>query len=170
MIFKKIYNVLSRICEPIACTCFALVVLVTFANVIFRYVFDNPLPWIEEFSYILYTYMVFFGLSLTHKRGSAVGVDIVVSLMPPKGQRIMNIISHILTIIIWIVLIVLGVKLATSKSTAFSVTPYLRMPYKYLYWFFPISGFFCEVELINRLVKLLRGEELNDPQPGDGVE
>lgn len=99
----------------------------------------------------------FFELSVTHKRNSAVGVDIVVAHLPEKARKVMDIISTVLTLGIWLVLVYLGAKLAiTTTSTC---TTYLRIPYHYIYWFFPISGFFCVVQLIRRLVLIIRGEE-----------
>lgn len=156
-VFKKIYCVLDKICEPISCFCLAAVVIVTFLNVLLRYLFSAPLGYIEEVSYLLYTFMVFFELSVTHKRNSAVGVDIVVAHLPEKARKAMDIISTVLTLGIWLVLVYLGAKLAiTTTSTC---TTYLRIPYHYIYWFFPISGFFCVVQLIRRLVLIIRGEE-----------
>ena len=154
--FKKIYNVLDKICEPIACFCLAFVVVLTFVNAVMRYAFDAPLGWIEEVSALLYTFMVYFGLSGTHKKNSAVGVDIVVSLLPPKGRRVMDTISVILTLVMWVVLVYLGCRLAYSTRASF--TSYLRIPYHYIYWFFPVSGFFCIVQLLHRLVEIFNGD------------
>ena len=155
-IFKKIYNVLDKICEPIACTCLAAVIVITFVNVVLRYFFSKPLGFIEEISTMLYTFTVFFGLSVTHKKDSAVSVDIVVSLMPKRFRRTMDVISTFLTLAVWVVLVYLGVMLAYStKSTT---TPYLHIPYHYIYWFFPISGFFCVVQLIRRIYLIVTGQ------------
>ena len=156
MWIKKIYKVLDKICEPIACTCLAAVVVLTFANVILRYVFSEPIGWTEEVSALLYTFMVFFGLSVTHKQGSAVGVDIIVSLMPAGARKVMDFASTVLTLILWIILVVLGYMLASSATSTF--TPYLRFPYKVIYWFYPISGFFCVVQLIFRLTQIIQGK------------
>lgn len=152
---KKIYSVLDKICEPIACFCLAFVIILTFGNALLRYVFSKPLGWAEEMSTLAYTFMVFFGLSGTLKTGSAVGVDIVVSLLPQKTRRVIDVFSTILSLVLWIVLVYLGAKLALqTKATA---TPYLRIPYKYIYWFVPVSGFFCVVQLIYRLISLING-------------
>lgn len=156
LFFKKLYSVLDKICEPISCACLAGVILITIGNVILRYCFESPLGYIEEVSSLLYTFLVFFELSVTHKRNSAVGVDIIVSLMPKKARRVMDIIQVILTLAAWIVLVYLGVLLAAKTTTTF--TSYLRIPYHYIYWFFPISGFFCVVQLIHRLVVLFSGQ------------
>lgn len=155
MVFKKIYHVLNKICEPIACLCLALVIILTFVNALMRYLFDAPIGWAEEISVLLYTFLVFFGLSGTHKRNSAVGVDIIVSLLPPKGRKVMDTISVVLTLLMWIVLVYLGCQLAYSTKSSY--TSYLRIPYHYIYWFFPISGFFCIVQLIHRLVEIFTG-------------
>lgn len=150
---KKIYNVLDKICEPIACACLVVVIVLTFINAILRYVFSIPLGWAEEISTLMYTFMVFFGLSGTLKTGSAVGVDIVVSLLPQKGRKIVDVIATVISLVVWLILVYLGARLALqTKGTA---TPYLLIPYRYIYWFMPISGFFCVIQLIYRLVHIL---------------
>lgn len=150
---KSVYAVLDKICEPIAVFCLGAVVVLTFGNAVLRYVFSAPLGWAEEISALLYTFMVFFGLSGTHKTGSAVGVDIIVSLLPQKGRKVFDIFSTTLTMILWVVMIILGAKLALiTKSSA---TPYLLIPYHIIYWFIPISGFFNVVQLIYRLTTIL---------------
>ena len=156
-VLKKIYNVLDKICEPISCACLAGVIIITFVNVILRYCFSSPLGFIEEISVLLYTFLVFFELSVTHKRNSAVSVDIVVALMPEKFRRVMDTVSTILTLAVWVVLVYLGVKLAYGITTTY--TSYLRIPYHYIYWFFPLSGFFCIIQLIRRLVLIFTGQE-----------
>lgn len=155
-IIKKIYSVLDKICEPIAIICLVGVILLTFVNAVLRYVFAMPIGWAEEVSILMYTFMVFFGLSGTLKTGSAVGVDIVVSLMPQKARKAIDIASTIFSIALWVALVYLGARLALqTKGTA---TPYLQIPYKYIYWYVPISGFFCVVQLIYRLTQILNGQ------------
>lgn len=152
---KKIYGVLDKICEPIACLCLFCVIVLTFVNAVLRYAFSVPLGWAEEISTLLYTFMVFFGLSGTLKNGTAVGVDIVVSLLPKKARRVVDVFSTVLSLCLWIVLVYLGARLALqTKATA---TPYLLIPYRYIYWFVPVSGFFCVVQLIYRLIHVLDG-------------
>ena len=123
---KKIYNVLDKICEPIACACLVVVIVLTFINAILRYVFSIPLGWAEE---------------------------IVVCLLPQKGRKIVDVIATVINLVVWLILVYLGARLALqTKGTA---TPYLLSPYRYIYWFVPISGFFCVIQLIYRLVHIL---------------
>lgn len=150
---KRVYGVLDKICEPIACVCLFFVIVLTFVNAVLRYVFSVPIGWAEEISTLLYTFMVFFGLSGTLKDGSAVGVDIVVSLLPKKARKVIDVISTLLSLCLWVVLVYLGARLALqTRATA---TPYLQIPYRYIYWFVPVSGFFCVVQLIYRLIHIL---------------
>ena len=115
-VIRKIYSILDKICEPIAIACLIGVILLTFVNAVLRYVFSLPIGWAEEVSVLLYTFMVFFGLSGTLKTGSAVGVDIVVSLLPQKARKVIDVISTIFSIVLWCILVYLGAKLALQTK------------------------------------------------------
>ncbi|WP_226553280.1 TRAP transporter small permease [Celeribacter naphthalenivorans] len=69
--------------------------LITFVNVVLRYVFNHSLIWGLEVVLILFAWLVLLGISYGFKKTSHLGVDAVINILPSRGQRIMAIISAI---------------------------------------------------------------------------
>lgn len=153
---KKVYKVLDSICVPVASTLLLVIVVLTFVNVILRFFFSAPIAWAEEISGLLYTFMIYIGLSETHKQDTAVSVDVLTSILPEKIRRVLNVGRTLFCMVTWSVLIVLGVQLVLATTT--SDTAYLHIPYRYVYMIIPISGFFCMVQLIHRLILQITGK------------
>ena len=70
-----------------------LMTLITFANVVMRYVFNSSLIWGLEVVLILFAWLVLFGITYGFKITSHLGVDAVTNLMPPKGKRVMALLT-----------------------------------------------------------------------------
>lgn len=165
-ILSKIYRAITKCSEPIPVICLAFLVILTFGNVVLRYCFNAPLPWAEEMEALLYTFMVFFGLSITHRVGSTVGVDILTTHFSPRVRRIVAFLSTCLTLVLWISVTYLGAILAMKTTNSY--TSYLLIPYHYIYWFVPISGFLDIVQLVHKLYLICSGRDyskksVNDP-------
>lgn len=78
--------------------------LLTFANVIRRYVFNASLIWSLEVVLVLFAWMVLFGIAYGFKITSHLGVDALTNIFPPKGRRIAGIASAIICIFFGILL------------------------------------------------------------------
>ena len=64
-----------------------VMVCVTLAQVIFRYVIAAPLPWSEELARYCFVWIVFLGGALGLARGIHLGVDLLVNAFPPGMRR-----------------------------------------------------------------------------------
>ena len=72
-----------------------LMTLVTFANVVLRYVFNDSLIWGLEVTLILFAWLVLFGISYGVKVTAHLGVDAVLNLVGSRPRRIMTILAGI---------------------------------------------------------------------------
>lgn len=79
--------------ESLIAIILGLMTLITFANVVLRYVFDTSLIWGLEVVLILFAWLVLLGISYGFKVTSHLGVDAVINLLPPGKKRVMAIIS-----------------------------------------------------------------------------
>lgn len=64
--------------------------VVTFANVVARYVFNDNLLWALEITVFLFAWLVLLGVSYCVKKNLHLGVDVFVNMMPPKIRRYMT--------------------------------------------------------------------------------
>ena len=164
---SKLYKGITKITEPIPSVFLAILVAITFANVVLRYCFNAPLPWAEEVEALLYTFIVFFGLSITHRLGSAVSVDIITTHFSAKLRRVVALVSTTLTLFLWVVVTYLGAKLALRTQNSY--TSYLLIPYRYIYWFIPISGALDIIQLTHRLYLICSGKDFGKKSVTDEI-
>lgn len=67
-----------------------LMTVLTFANVIARYVFESGILWALEVTVFMFGWLVLLGASYAVKTKSHLGVDAVINTLPPSGRRAMG--------------------------------------------------------------------------------
>lgn len=68
-----------------------LLIAVTFAGVIFRYVFSKPFSWQEEVQLALIIWVIFFGARYAFETFSHVAIDMLYELFPAKAQKVLTV-------------------------------------------------------------------------------
>ena len=79
--------------ESLIALLLGLMTLVTFANVIARYVFNDNILWALETTVFLFAWLVLVGASYCVKISAHLGVDLVINLLPPAGRRIVGLVA-----------------------------------------------------------------------------
>ena len=73
--------------------CLGLMTLITFANVIARYVFADNILWALEVTVFLFAWLVLMGMSYSVKKRLHIGVDVVLNMVPPPVRRVLGLVS-----------------------------------------------------------------------------
>ena len=88
---------LGRITDEIEETSIAillgLMTIITFANVITRYVFNSNLLWALETTVFLFAWLVLMGASYGVKKHIHIGVDVVINMVSPPTRKLMALFS-----------------------------------------------------------------------------
>jgi C4-dicarboxylate transporter DctQ subunit len=79
--------------ETLIATLLGLMTLVTFANVIARYIFNTNILWALEVTVFLFAWLVLVGASYCVRIGAHLGVDIVIHSVPPGPRRVLGLLS-----------------------------------------------------------------------------
>lgn len=79
----------DQIEETAIAVCLGLMTVITFSNVVARYLFSNNILWALEMTVFLFAWLVLLGCSYGVKKQFHIGVDVVLNLMTPKGRRVM---------------------------------------------------------------------------------
>ncbi len=136
MNFKEITlkKVLSNLDAVITGITLVICVVMANVNVIFRYFFNYPLRWGEEFITSLFVWTVFIGSSYAHRTKAHMSVDILVKLFPEKLRKVIEVIISILELLILIMLTIISAQFCyhlvfNRKGELFVVmTEMLRVP------------------------------------------
>lgn len=76
-----------------------LMTIVTFVNVVLRYLFNQSLIWGLEVTLILFAWLVLFGVSYAVKVTAHLGVDALTGIMPPRMARAVAIFAAMICLI-----------------------------------------------------------------------
>ncbi len=67
--------------------------IITFVNVVMRYVFNASLIWGLELTLALFAWLVLFGMSYAVKVTAHLGVDAIINILPQRSRRILALIA-----------------------------------------------------------------------------
>jgi len=89
----KFGRLIDGIEETSIAICLGLMTLITFANVVARYIFETNILWALELTVFLFAWLVLMGMSYGVKKHFHIGVDVVINAVPPGAKRVMALIA-----------------------------------------------------------------------------
>lgn len=92
-------NFIDRLEEGAIAFLLAAMTLITFFQVIMRYVFNASILWGIEASTYLFGWLVLIGISYGVKVGGHIGVDALVNLLPARGKKTAGLIAGLLCVL-----------------------------------------------------------------------
>jgi C4-dicarboxylate transporter DctQ subunit len=99
---------LEHLEEGLVAFLMAAMTLVTFVQVVARYVFNYSFVWALELNGVLFAWLIFIGMSYGVRVGSHIGIDIVVKTLRPAAARIVGMVGAALCILYALIVIVGG--------------------------------------------------------------
>ena len=87
-IFARIGKVTDAIEETLIAFFLGAMTLLTFANVIFRQVFNDNILWALELTVFLFAWMVLVGASYGVKKHFHIGVDVIINMAPDQLRKV----------------------------------------------------------------------------------
>ncbi len=91
----KLGQVIDNIEETSIAVCLGLMTLITFANVIARYIFNSNILWALELTVFLFAWLVLMGSSYAVKKHVHIGVDVVINMVSPAVRKFFAILAVI---------------------------------------------------------------------------
>lgn len=136
-------------------------VVVTLAQVVFRYVLGAPLPWSEELARYCFVWIVFLGGAIGLERGIHLGVDLFVNLLPPRLRTSLDVLSNVLigcfaAAVVYASFPVIGMNLMQHS-------PAMGVQMSWIYIAIPISMVLIIVITAERIANIVRsraGQEI----------
>lgn len=89
----RLGRVVNEIEETLIAVILGLMTVVTFANVIARYVFNSNILWALETTVFLFAWLVLIGASYCVKTRTHLGVDAIINIVSSRTRRILAAIS-----------------------------------------------------------------------------
>ena len=83
----------DRIEETLIAAFLGLMTVITFANVVARYVFNDNILWALEATVFLFAWLVLLGASYAVKRSLHLGIDLLINVLRPGMRRALGLFS-----------------------------------------------------------------------------
>ncbi|GGL94518.1 TRAP transporter small permease [Pseudooceanicola nanhaiensis] len=87
------HRLVDRVEEALIAFILGAMALITFANVVARYVFNSNILWALETTVFLFGWMVLLGASYCVKKSAHLGVDVVVEMVSLSARRLLALVA-----------------------------------------------------------------------------
>ena len=88
-IARSLNRALDRLEEFFTATVLAIMTVLTFNQVVLRYVFDTGLVWLLEATSYLFSWLVLIGISAGIRTDSHIAVELLTERLSPRAQKLM---------------------------------------------------------------------------------
>lgn len=151
--------ILSRIEEVLCVIALVIMTVLTFANVIARYVFSASFSFSEEITTYLFVLLSLLGSAVAVRRKAHLGFTALIDIVPENVRRIFHAISFLLATLFSSALFVFGMKMVYSQMSRGQVTAGMQWPEWIFGAFVPLGAFFITLEFLFLLINVLKGDE-----------
>jgi len=144
---NSILQPVRKVVYVVVVSMFALQVIVVFAQVIWRFVFNDPFSWSEELARYLQVWIILLASSVCIHEGSHLAVDYLVHYLPFRYRKSLALFVTILMMVFVSVLIGAGIKMIITAQS--QTSPALHIPIGAVYLVFPVAGTLMLLESLN---------------------
>lgn len=117
----------------------AILIALTVAGVVWRYIFSSPFTWLEEVQVICMVWVVFAGGGAAFRAGNHVAIEVLVDVFPAKVQRVIGWFITIVVVAVLAYFFVQSIGYIKMFLRSGRTTSMLKIPYSLIYSIVPIS-------------------------------
>ena len=136
----------ERFEEILGGAAFVGMTVIVFVNVVFRYLFNDPIPGADELATLGFTWAVFLGAAAGVRQRLHLGIEYLVALLPPRPRAAVGLVVVLLMAFFAAMVGLYGGKLMLSGH--FKLTPVLQWPYTWVYLAIPVGGALMLLRLV----------------------
>jgi TRAP-type C4-dicarboxylate transport system permease small subunit len=123
----------------------AVMTVVVFLQVLYRYVLTQPLHWSEELARYLFVWLSILGATLGLQKRGHFGLDFFFRMLPEQAKRCMGFLIHLLMGAVVLVILVQGITLV--QKTILQESPAMGISMSWAYASLPVGGALMAVHL-----------------------
>lgn len=132
-----------------------VMVLVTVAQVVFRFFF-TALTWSEELSCFLLVFASLLGTTVAFKKGNHIAVTVILDRLKGTSKKLLQTLIALIGIAFFAIVGWYGVVLMKSEAT--QLTPALQISMLWVYLMYPLNGGIILVHLLDSLLAVWGGK------------
>ena len=142
--------------ENLAGIAIALLGIITFANVVVRYLTNFSFAFTEEFSVFLMVFMALVGGSSVMAKGGHLNIMFVVDRLSPGRKRLVVCAANALSVLMFALLAIFGARMAWDEYRFEVTSPGLGLPTWYYTVWLPILSLAICGRAVGALIRIWR--------------
>jgi TRAP-type C4-dicarboxylate transport system permease small subunit len=144
-VLTKIDHILAKAEAAVLITLVAVMTVVVFLQVVYRYVLTQPLHWSEELARYLFVWLSILGATLGLQKRGHFGLDFFYRMFPDKGRRFLQFLIYLLMGGVILVILVQGIKLV--QITVLQESPAMGISMGWAYACLPVAAALMTIHL-----------------------
>lgn len=109
------FNIVRKITDTMVIIIFIVLVIVVFAQIFSRSVFDYGISFADELARYLFIWLIYLGGTITIRKGINITFDVLLDSLKGKAYKIVFTIVNIVSLSFLAMAVVLGLKLSISN-------------------------------------------------------
>jgi TRAP-type C4-dicarboxylate transport system permease small subunit len=130
---------LTAVLEYLSMVCVAAMTVLVIAQVILRYVFNDPLDWSEEMARIAFIYLAFLGIGAAYGRRRHMSIDALVILLPARMKKAVQFSVVGIASVFLLAVIMITIRSMAELHRMDINTPALEYPMALVYLVIPLG-------------------------------
>ncbi|MBP1707044.1 MAG: TRAP-type C4-dicarboxylate transport system, small permease component [Chloroflexi bacterium] len=140
---KRIFN---KIVDWFCISAIVLMLLITFYQVVARYIFSNPSSWSEEVARYISVWAIFLGAAIAFRSRAHLGVDYFVTLFSKRIQTVIGVVTNIVLLATLVFIFKQGIEITLFVKNQLS--PAMRISMAIPYAAIPTGVLLMFIELV----------------------
>lgn len=145
-----------RYSERVTVFLYAVIVIFSLVQVVFRYIIRFSLPWTEEVCRYAFVWMVFVSMVITIRRGEHATIQLIVEKVKGKPRMVLFFITLLLTLVFLTVCGFYGIKMVNLTRIQCSAALEISMGFVYLA--LPVGCLLAIIEILLEMMAVFTGE------------
>ena len=153
-----LFRILDKILVWLVAAGFTVMVLVGFAQVVFRYVLASSLSWSEELVRYVFVWSVFLTAAIAFNQNAHIVIDFLVGCYPPRLRRAARLASSGCAFVGVAIVFVLGIQLILSPSIRLQKSTAMEIPMAIPYASIPVGSALMLVNIVRATWRSWKGQ------------
>ena len=158
----RLRRALENIVNWISIILFGVMFVLIFGQIVLRSVFNAPTIWSEELARYIFIWVCFLGWIIAARRGTHLGVDVLLQLLPSPAQRVFHACIAVATLIFAGVLLWTGFSVVVTNTDVETVTLFFN--FGVVYAIVPIAAILIAMYALRDLAAAIRGRTAQQPE------
>ena len=143
----------------------ALFVVLLFAQIVLRQLFNYSISWSEELSTYMFVWFAYLGAVVAAKMSAHNRVTVHMQFLPKWMAKTMMTVADLLWVAFNLYFVWLSYDFVFNRMNLFWKSQTLGIPMKYIYMILPVAFALMSIRVLwNTYLSVFKGEELQDPE------